>query len=129
MASYGMTVHALGAMAALMLVQLAVLDLTAVRSGKVPGADVPANHEDFLFRASRALGNTNESIAVFVLLVLYGVLSGAAPGALGAAAWCYVAARVGHSLCYWLRLAIPRSICFAAAMLSLVALLVIALVT
>lgn len=122
---YTSPVVALGAMGLLMVIQVSVADFASMRARKVPGAPVEADHGSFLFRATRALANTNESVAIFLLLVLYGVLIGAAAQPLAVAAWVYVAGRVGHMLTYYANLGVARSLCFAVSMLALLALAVI----
>ena len=126
---YSSSVLALGAMAGLSLVQLAVVDVVGVRARHTPGTPVTADHGDLLFRATRAHANTNESIAVFILVVLFGILSGASPVGLARLAWLYVGARAGHMLCYYANLQIPRSLCFGVAMLALIGLLVVGIAT
>ncbi len=122
---YASTVAAMGTMGALLLVQLIVLDVAGIKAGHVPGAPVTGSHDDFLFRAARAHANTNESLGAFILLALFGILSNAAPGWLNACAITYVAARIGHMLCYWTNLKPLRSIAFVVAFLALVGMLVV----
>ena len=128
-AAHGWTVWAWMAMGALMLAQLGVVDVLGLRSGHQPGSPVPFEPQVAHFRATRALGNTNESIAVFVLLTLFCIGSDAHAGATAAAAWACVGFRVAHTACYWAGLALARSLSFAGVLLSLVALLVIGLAT
>lgn len=45
----------------LLLLQLVIADVTAVRAGHVPGAPVDATRASKVFRAHRAHANTNES--------------------------------------------------------------------
>jgi uncharacterized MAPEG superfamily protein len=127
--SYGLTFDAWLVMAGLMLVQLSVADVLGIRRRHAPGAPVPFDPASPLFRAVRALGNTNESIAIFVLGTLACVGRGADPGATAAAAWSFTAFRAGHAACYWAGIGLARSLCFAGALLSLFALLGVALWT
>ncbi|MFT4520317.1 MAG: hypothetical protein ACI9JM_002719 [Halioglobus sp.] len=76
---YQSTILALGAMALLMLVQLLFADLVGIKSKHIPGGLVPADHESLLFRSPRTVANTNESVIIFVLAVLFCVLSSASP--------------------------------------------------
>lgn len=124
--AYGLTVNAWLAMAGLLLVQLVVADLLGIRARHAPGSPVPYDPANPLFRAVRALGNSNESIAIFVLLTLACVGRGADPVATGAAAWSFTGFRAGHALCYWAGIGLARSLCFAGALLSLLALLGVA---
>ena len=60
--TYQYTIYAMGAMSLLLLLQLLVADVVGIRSKHTPGAAVAADHDDLLFRASRTVANTNESI-------------------------------------------------------------------
>lgn len=122
---YGTTIAALGAMGGLLLVQLIVLDVAGIRAGHMPGSAVTGGHDDFLFRATRAHANTNESIAAFVLLALFGIFRHAAPGWLNACAVAYVVGRAAHMLCYYADLRLLRSGAFAVAFLALAAMSVV----
>lgn len=122
---YGPSILALGAIAGLLLLQILVADVASIRAGHAPGAPVPADHGNFLFRATRAHANTNESIAVFVLLVLFGVMSAAPAGWLNGLAWVYVAARAAHMLCYYAGLQLARSLAFGVGLLALIGMLIV----
>jgi uncharacterized MAPEG superfamily protein len=121
---YAGTVWAMGVMGALVLVQVIVADVAGIRAGHVPGTAVGGGHESFLFRAARAHANTNETIAAFILLALFGILHNAAPGWLNACALVFVAARVAHMLCYWAGVGVLRSVAFVVAFLALVGMLI-----
>ncbi|NJO12894.1 MAG: MAPEG family protein [Gammaproteobacteria bacterium] len=115
------------AIAALFLVQLLVLDLTGIRAKHVPGTPIPADHNSFLFRATRAHANTNESIAAFILLTVIAVFASASSAWTNVSAWVYVAGRLGHMLCYYADLRAARSVAFAVSLLALLSLLLAAL--
>ena len=121
---YAPTVWAMGIMGGLILLQLIVFDVAGIQTGHVPGATVSGGHESFLFRAARAHANTTESIAVFILLALFGILHNAAPGWLNVCAMVFVAGRVGHMLCYYAGIGILRSAAFVVAFLALVGMLI-----
>ena len=53
--TYSLTIAALGALTALMLCQLLVADITGLRSGHLPGSQVPANHDHASHRVAAAL--------------------------------------------------------------------------
>ncbi|HYC00884.1 MAG TPA: MAPEG family protein [Candidatus Limnocylindrales bacterium] len=127
-APYAATVWAMGMTGALILLQLVVLDVAGIRTGHVPGSTVTADHGNFLFRATRAHANINESIAAFILLALFGVLSGASPWWMNTLAWVYLVARVAHMLCYYAGAQIPRSISFGISMTALVGMLIVGVV-
>jgi uncharacterized MAPEG superfamily protein len=122
---YASTVQALGAMAGLFLVQMVVLDVAGMRSGHKPGMPVPSDHGVFLFRATRAHANTNESIAAFVMLVLFGIFRGASPSTLSALSWTWVAARAAHMAFYYAGIGAARSAAFGLGFLVLGAMLVV----
>ena len=122
---YGATIWCLGIMGGLLLVQLIVLDIAGIRTGHVPGAAVAGDHGDFFFRASRAHANTNESLAAFALLALFGILHNASPGWFNLAAVVFVGARTAHMLCYYADQRTLRSAAFVVAFLALAAMLVL----
>jgi uncharacterized MAPEG superfamily protein len=122
---YTSLVVAMGSMALLFLLQLLVLDVAGITARHVPGTPVPSDHKLFLFRATRAHANTNESVVVFVMVALFGMFSAAVPAWLSTAAWVYVAARVGHMLCYYLDWRAARSASFAVGLLALWAMLIV----
>ena len=122
--AYNITIYAFGAVALLMLVQLLVADVLGIRSRHVPGTPIEADHDNLLFRAARTVANTNESIAIFILLALFCMLSGGSPTYCAIGAWGYVAARGVYAACYYLNLQTLRSIAFGISLLFLFSLLV-----
>ena len=115
--AYAGSVLALGAMALLMLVQLLVADVIGIRAKHVPGTPVLADHQSLLFRTTRTVANTNESIAVFILAILFCILSGASPAYTAYAAWAFVLSRALYAVFYYCNLQTLR--------LSLVAMLIL----
>ena len=63
MSNYSITIITLGLAGLLLVIQLVIADLTAIRRGHRAGHPITANSADFLFRAARAHLNTNASIA------------------------------------------------------------------
>ncbi len=122
---YEDTVLALGGMAVLMFVQLLVADVLGIKSRHTPGSVVPADHENPLFRATRVMANTNESIAIFILAVLFCIYSSASPVYTAYAAWGFVATRAGYAMCYYCNVQLLRSLVFGISLLFLLALLLI----
>lgn len=116
---------AAGAMALLMLMQILVIDVLGILAKHVPGTPIDANHESLIFRASRVVANTNESIAVFVLAVMFCVLMEASPLYTSTAAWGFVVSRVLYALCYYLNFKLFRSVVFGVSLLFLFVLLAI----
>ena len=123
-AGYEPAVFCVGLMALLTLVQLLVADFVGIAKGHRPGATVEHDHSDFLFRATRAIGNTNESIAIFMLAFAFALMSGANQFWVNAFCGVYVAGRLGHMLAYYADLRLMRSIFFGIALMALVAMLI-----
>ncbi|MCF6219882.1 MAG: MAPEG family protein [Robiginitomaculum sp.] len=121
-AAYHLTGVAMAAAGALMLLQLLVADAAAIKAKHIPGTPVEPNHENFLFRASRSLANMNESVAVFIIFALVGILSAADPLWLGRLAWVYIAARAAYMLCYWFNIKLMRSVFFGISLFALLGL-------
>jgi uncharacterized MAPEG superfamily protein len=115
----------MGATGGLLLVQLLVLDVAGLQARHRPGAPVEPDHGNFLFRASRAHANTNESIAAFILLGLFGVLSAAPAGWLNTLSWVYILARIAHMLCYYANVQLLRSLSFGVGLAALFGMLVV----
>lgn len=122
---YAPAILSLGVIAGLMLIQMLVVDVIGIRAKHVPGAPVPADHDNLLFRATRAHANTNESIAVFILLLLFCMISSASPAWVNGLAWTYLAGRAGHMLCYYANLKLARSMAFGVSLVALIGLLVV----
>ena len=123
--TYSMTVLALGVLAVVMFCQLLLADVIGLRSGHMPGALAPADHDNLLFRATRTVANTNESIAIFILAILFCTMSGAPAAATAYAAWSFVIARILYAVCYYSNLKLLRSSVFGISLLAIAALLVI----
>ncbi|NKB99901.1 MAG: hypothetical protein GKR90_15575 [Pseudomonadales bacterium] len=64
--AYSASIYAIGATAALMLIQLLVADVLGIIRKHTPGTSVQSGHSDPLFRVTRTVANTNESIGIFV---------------------------------------------------------------
>lgn len=125
---YAPTLWSLGFLATLYLVQIVVIDITSIKAKHTPGTPVEANHDNFQFRAVRTHANLNEGIAGFILLVLFGVFSGAPAAWLNGLAWAYVLARLAFTLCYYGDVRTLRSVMFGGALLALFAMLVAGIV-
>ena len=120
---YSLLLCVTGTVAAMMLVQLLIADVAGLRAGKKAGSTVETDHSSFLFRATRAIGNTNESVAIFMLTALFCVGVGAAPDVTNLAACGYLFGRLGHMLFYYLNIGKLRSIAFGFSIVSLVVML------
>ncbi|GJL66561.1 MAG: hypothetical protein NPIRA05_15320 [Nitrospirales bacterium] len=122
---YESTILAFGAMALLMFVQLLIADVVGIKSKHIPGGAVPVDHKQLLFRTTRTVANTNESVAIFVLASLFCILMEASPAYTGYAAWAFVTARLVYALLYYSNIQLWRSVSFGISLLSLLALLLI----
>lgn len=123
--TYSTAITALGTLAGLMIVQLLIADMLGIMNKHTPGSTVTADHSNALFRAVRAVANTNESIAIFVCLFLFCVLAGADPDLTAYAAWSYVITRSLYALCYYTNQQTLRSVSFGLSIVCLLALLVV----
>jgi uncharacterized MAPEG superfamily protein len=123
---YAPVAGALMAMGVLCLIQALVADVAGMRAGHVPGMPIAGGHDNFLFRAARAQGNTNENLGTFIMLALSAVALDASPAWTNGLAWVFVAARLGHMLTYYMDLRPARSACFGVGLLALIGLAVIA---
>jgi uncharacterized MAPEG superfamily protein len=124
---YGPALAAYVSVGALCLTQAMVANVAAMRARHVPGMPVTGGHDDFLFRATRAHGNTNENLAVFVVLGLAAILLGAGPWWTNRFAWGFVLARLAHMLAYYADLRLVRNASFAVGFACLVGLLITAI--
>jgi uncharacterized MAPEG superfamily protein len=122
---YHPTLLACTVLAALIFLQVVVLDVASIRAKHVPGMPVTSGHGDFLFRATRAHGNTNEALPLFILLVVLAVLLGAEVRWTWYAVWAFTLARAGHMFCYYLDWRLARSVSFGVGLVAQLALLVI----
>jgi uncharacterized MAPEG superfamily protein len=123
--SYELTIYSWGALGALLLIQLLVTDVLSIKARHVPGTAPEQSHDNALFRASRVVGNTNESLGIYIVLVLFCVFNGANADYTAWLSWAYVACRAAYALCYYLRLAMARSLIFGLSLLVLIGMLVV----
>ena len=117
--TYQSSIAGLGALVLLMFIQLVAADLIGVKNKHVPGSSIPSDHNLLLFRASRTVANTNESIGIFILAFLFAVLSGAAASVVAYSVWGYVITRLIYAIFYYLNLQTLRSVAFVFALLSI----------
>ena len=126
---YHSAISALGVLAILMLVQLIIADVLGISNRHVPGTPVEANHAYPLFRAGRVVGNTNESIAIFLCALLFCIFAKASPTYTAYATWGFVVLRGIYAVCYYSNQSTARSITFALSLLALLALILIGFFT
>ncbi len=123
--TYGPTIASFGVIGGLLLFQLLVADVCGIVSGHTPGTGVPPDHDDKLFRATRAHANTNESIGSFLAIAAFGIAVSAAPVWLNNLSLLYLAGRIGH-MCYYYYadLRVLRSLFFGVSLLALFGMLI-----
>jgi uncharacterized MAPEG superfamily protein len=127
--SYGLSIAALGFISGLMLIQVLISDVLGISKKHISGTTVLPDHSDSLFRASRTVGNTNESIAIFICALLFCILSSASPIYTAFAAWAFVTSRTLYAMFYYANLQTLRSVSFGISLLALGALIVIGALT
>lgn len=127
LASYSITILTMAGVGFILLLQLIILDVVGIKAKHTPGHAIEPNHNDFIFRASRAHANTNESIAIYILFAIFGILSSANPLWLNVFSGTYLLGRTGHMLCYYAGISLARSICFGISIAGLLGMLGIGL--
>lgn len=122
---YGPALAAWLCLGAACLAQALVADVAAIRSHHTPGMPVTSGHDDFLFRATRAQANTNESLSVFVVLSLAAILVGANSWWTNRLVWLFVVGRLGHMVAYYGDMRALRSASFGISFACLIGLVVV----
>jgi uncharacterized MAPEG superfamily protein len=123
--AYHSTLLACTTLAGLIMVQVLIADLASMKVKHVPGMPVTDGHASFHFRSVRALGNTNETLGLFLLLAALAIALGTNAQWTNIFAWTYVAARAGHMTFYYLRQGLLRSLSFGLGLGAQFALLVL----
>ena len=122
---YASTLTALFVLAVLIAIQFGVADIAGIRAKHVPGMPVIGGHGDFFFRATRAHANSQETLGLFLLLVLLCLFSAANPKWTDNYVWLFVAARAGHMVCYYADWRAARSGFFTLGALAEVGMLIL----
>ena len=122
-APYSVSVTALGVYGFLHLAQLLVADVIGIVRRHTPGTPVVGDHDDLLFRASRAHANTTESVGAVILIAFFAIATGASPGVSNSLLAGFVACRVVHMIAYYSDLRVLRSVAFGLGVLALLGLL------
>ena len=123
--AYKFTILVSGIVGFVFLFQLIVADVVALLRKHIPGHPIVADHSDFLFRSVRVHANTNESIGVYILIMLFGILSSASPYWLSVFSLVYLIGRIAHMLFYYGNLKLLRSASFVLSLVGLCGMLVI----
>ena len=122
MANYHTAILCLGLSGALLIVQILVADVVAIKAKHPPGMPITHGHDSFIFRSARAAANTNETIAAFIACLLFCFLVGADAGWVNTLALLYIAARLGHMACYYLDWRLARSSIFSLTIIAILGL-------
>lgn len=109
----------------LIFIQVLVVDFAGIKAKHVPGMPVTDGHASFLFRAVRALANTNETLGLFLLLMFAALLLQASAAWVNGLAWSFTVARGLHMVCYYARWGSARGIAFGAGLLAQFGLLIV----
>ena len=117
---YKVTVFVIGMSGLMLLVQILLADIVAIKLKHTPGFPIEPDHDNFLFRAARAYSNTNETVAIFVLFAIFGMASGASALYLNAFAVTYLAGRLGHMIFYYANVQVARSLAFVVCLIGLI---------
>ena len=125
---YHSAILALGALAILMFVQLLVADIVGIINKHIPGSVIPTDHQSLLFRVSRTMANTNESLGLFIVAFIFALLSKASADWMAYFAWGFVIARCVYAAFYYFNLKVLRSVSFGFILLAIAGLLVSGLV-
>ena len=120
--NYPNLITIIGLLTLLHIIQFIVLDISGIITKHKPGSTIAADHDSFLFRASRVFANTNETIAIFILASIFCIVVQASTLVTEAAAAAYVMARVLYAVCYYANFQLMRSVIFGISMLSLIVL-------
>ena len=126
---YKITLLVAGLTGLMMLIQILIADVAAIKEQHTPGYPVKPDHTSFLFRAARAHANTNESIAVFVLFLLFGVFSASSALYLNAFSSIYLVSRIAHMCFYYGNFKLARSISFPLSLIGLIGMFITGLMT
>lgn len=127
--AYKITILISGLTGLLLLIQIIIADILAIKTKHTPGYPISPNHNNFLFRAARAHNNTNESIAIFALFTLFGILSESNPSYLNAFSVVYFVSRFMHMICYYANFKLARSISFPLSLAGLMGMFISGLIT
>jgi len=128
-APYKITLLVAGLTGLMMLIQIIVADIAAIKARHTPGYPIKPDHASFLFRATRALANTNESIAVFILLLFFGVFSASNALYMNIFSSVYLASRIAHMCFYYGNFKLARSISFPLSLIGLFGMFITGLMT
>mgnify|MGYP000294822474 CR=1 FL=1 len=126
---YKITFLVAGLAGLMLFIQIIIADVAAIKAHHTPGYPIKPDHANFLFRAARAHENTNESIAIFALFILFGVFSASDALYLNTFSLIYLVSRVAHMCFYYGNFKLARSISFALSLIGLIGMFITGLIT
>ncbi len=126
---YKWSVLVIGLVGLMQVIQLIIADVVALKAKHTPGFPIEATHDSFVFRATRAFMNTNESVSIFILLLMFATLLGGAPSWVNGFSLLYFVARVGHMFFYYINFSLARSGAFGLSLIGLVGLFICGVLT
>lgn len=129
LSAYNAAIFCLGAMCALLILQLLLADVVGILKKHTPGMPIDGGHDDFMFRSTRVAANTNETFAAFVGSLVFCLLVSANASWVNNLAMLYLAGRIGHMVCYYLNWKLARSSVFALTIISIAGLAGLGLAT
>lgn len=124
LATHGLAVWGLYAMALLVLVQsLVAASAHRAQTSYVPGVVAEdLGHDSFVFRSHRTFHNSLENLPMMVVPTVVALLVGMDAGWLGTLVWTYVGARAMHMVLYYAiateKNPSPRSYFYSIALLA-----------
>ncbi len=127
--TYSSSIATLGFVAALMFVQVLISDALGLLRKKIPGTPVEPKHSNPLFRTSRTVANTNETIAIFICALLFCMLSSASPTYTAYAAWTFVISRALYAVCYYADIRLFRSVVFGVSLFALAGMIAVGILS
>lgn len=119
---YQTSIICIGLLGLLMLIQLLVADVVAIKKKHTPGFPIEADHNNLLFRANRTHVNCMESVPIFILFLSFSMLSFASPYIVNLCAMVFISSRYAYALAYYLNYKLTRSVIFIFSIISLISL-------
>ncbi|MFB2802636.1 MAPEG family protein [Shewanella seohaensis] len=125
---YNISILVVGLTGLIFLVQLLIADVVSIKEGHTPGTIVEQSHDKFLFRSSRVFANSNETVGIFILFLMFAFLSSSNSSWVNTSAVVYFIGRLGHMAFYYANFKTLRSVAFGVCLLGLISIFVSGLV-
>ncbi|WP_305857687.1 MAPEG family protein [Balneatrix alpica] len=128
LAQYQISILVVGLTGLMFFVQLLVADVASIKKGHIPGTIIEQSHDNFLFRSSRVFANSNETVGIFILFLMFAFLSSSDSSWVNISSAVYFIGRLGHMFFYYANLKALRSVAFGVSLLGLVSIFISGLV-